>query len=184
MAFKMRDDRYGIMVMSVGLSEAMWTKCIFSTVFHSLTDGYSERMIRMLEDMMRGCVLDLRVCGVYTSLGKSLHTTIVSFEYMNGSVRSSLWSEVKCFNKMVKFAGKWTLMRKKLEGPDSVVETRREVESVYNRLSRNSVWARKLNRCSTHIKCVMVENQGDISVWGIGEIRKNRMSTKETMKAK
>jgi len=40
------------------LSEAIATKLWLSTVAHPLTDGQSERIIQILEDILRACVLD------------------------------------------------------------------------------------------------------------------------------
>ncbi|KAA3460507.1 retrotransposon protein [Gossypium australe] len=42
------------------LHQALGTKLDFTTAFHPQSDGQSERVIQVLEDMLRGCVMDFR----------------------------------------------------------------------------------------------------------------------------
>lgn len=55
---------------------AMGTKLSFSTVYHPQTDGQSVRIIQVLEDMLRACVLDLG--GKWKN-----HLLLVEFAYIN-----------------------------------------------------------------------------------------------------
>ncbi|KAG8503406.1 hypothetical protein CXB51_001385 [Gossypium anomalum] len=42
------------------LQEELGTRLDFSTAFHPQTDGQSKRVIQVLEDMLRGCIIDFR----------------------------------------------------------------------------------------------------------------------------
>ena len=54
----------------------MGTKLRFSTTFHSQTNGQSERLIQVVEDMLRACVLDFK--GHWSN-----HLSLAEFEYNN-----------------------------------------------------------------------------------------------------
>ncbi|KAG8485640.1 hypothetical protein CXB51_018871 [Gossypium anomalum] len=64
------------------LQEALGTKLSFSTAFHPQKDGQSERMIQILEDMLRCCVLEFQ--GSWEK-----YLPLVEFSY-NNSYQSSL----------------------------------------------------------------------------------------------
>ena len=61
---------------------AMGTRLMMSTAFHPQTDVQSERTIRVLEDMLRACVLDLK--GSWDE-----HFLLVEFAY-NNSYQASI----------------------------------------------------------------------------------------------
>ena len=64
------------------LQETLGTRLNFSTTFHPLTDGQSEIVIQVLEDMLRICVIDYE--GSWDR-----HVPLVKFVY-NNSFQSSI----------------------------------------------------------------------------------------------
>ena len=52
-----RDPRF-VSQFWQSLQQAMGTQLKFSTAFHPQTDGQSERVVQILEDMLRACALD------------------------------------------------------------------------------------------------------------------------------
>ena len=100
------------------LQEALGTRLNFSTAFHPQTDGQSERVIQILEDMLRSCVIDLE--GSWDQ-----HIALVEFVY-NNNFQSSIGMtpyealyERKCRTPLC-----WMeLSEKKVIGPDMIQET-------------------------------------------------------------
>ena len=111
------------------LQEALGTRLNFSTAFHPQTDGQSERVIQILEDMLRSCVIDLE--GSWDR-----HLALVEFVY-NNSFQSSIGMapyealyERKCRTPLC-----WTeLSEKKVIGPDLIRETEEKVKMIRERL--------------------------------------------------
>ena len=64
------------------LQEALGTKLHFSTAFHPQTDGQSERIIQILEDMLRCCILEF-------SGSWERYLPLIEFAY-NNSFQSSI----------------------------------------------------------------------------------------------
>ncbi|KAA3473690.1 polyprotein [Gossypium australe] len=76
-----RDPRFTSRFWRV-LHEALGTRSDFSTAFHPQTDGQSERVIQILEDMLRSCVIDFK--GSWED-----YLPLVEFAY-NNSHQSSI----------------------------------------------------------------------------------------------
>ncbi|KZV56228.1 DNA/RNA polymerase superfamily protein [Dorcoceras hygrometricum] len=64
------------------LHRALGTKLNFSTAFHPQTDGQSERVIQILEDLLRACIVDF-------SENWDLKLPLVEFAY-NNSFQASI----------------------------------------------------------------------------------------------
>ena len=77
-----RDPRFTLRFWGK-LQEALGTRLNFSTSFHPQTDGQSKRVIQVLEDMLRSCVIDYE-----GSWDRHIH--LVEFVYN------------KCFNSSIR----------------------------------------------------------------------------------
>ena len=111
----------------------MGTRLNFSTAFHSQTDGQSERVIQVLEDIFRGYVLDF--------LGSwDRYIFLMKFAY-NNSYQSSI-----CMAPYESMYGRkcrtpicWTeLNEHKVIGPDLVKETKEKFWIIQQRLKAAS----------------------------------------------
>ena len=71
------------------LQSALGTKLKFSMAFHPQTDGQSERLIQVLEDTLRGCVIEF-------SRSWDRYISLIEFAY-NNSFQSSIlvWHPMK-----------------------------------------------------------------------------------------
>ena len=111
------------------LQEALGTQLNFSTTFHPQTDGQLERVIQILEDMLRGCVIDYE--GSWDR-----HIPLVEFVY-NNSFQSSIGMAPyeALYGRKCRTPLCWTeLSEKKLIGPALIQETEEKVKMIRERL--------------------------------------------------
>ena len=111
------------------LQEALGTRLNFSTTFHSQTDGQLERVIQVLEDMFRSCVIDYE--GSWDR-----HIPLVEFEY-NISFQSSIGMTPyeALYGRKCRIPLCWTeLSEKKVIGPYLIQETEEKVKMIRERL--------------------------------------------------
>ncbi|KAK8987271.1 hypothetical protein V6N11_027027 [Hibiscus sabdariffa] len=113
------------------LHDALGTSLNFSTAFHPQTDGQSERVIQILEDMLRGCVIDFR--GSWEDF-----LPLAEFAYNNSyqvSIRMATYEALygrKCRTPIC-----WTeLYDRKILGPELIQETEDTVRLIRDRLKQ------------------------------------------------
>ena len=109
-----RDPRFNSRVWGK-LQEALGTRLNFNTAFHPQADRQSERVIQILEDMLRSCVIDYE--GSWDR-----HIPLVEFLY-NNSFQSSIEMTPyeALYGRKCRTPLCWTeLSEKKLIGPDLI----------------------------------------------------------------
>ena len=111
----------------------MGTRLNFSTTFHPQTYGQSERVIQVLEDILRGCVLDFpRSWDMYISL--------MEFAY-NNSFQSSIGMTPyeALYGRKCRTPACWTDPNEhKVIGPDIVKGIKEKVRIIQQRLKAAS----------------------------------------------
>ena len=111
------------------LQEALGTQLNFSTMFHPQMDGQLERVIQVLEDMLRSCVIDYK--GSWDR-----HIPLVEFMYNNSFQLSIGMTPYEAlYGRKCRTPLCWTeLSEKKIIGPDLIQETEEKVKMIRERL--------------------------------------------------
>ena len=123
-----RDPRFTLRFWGK-LKEALGTRLNFSTAFHPQTNGLSEKVIQVLEDMLRSYVIDEE--GSWDK-----HIPLVEFVYKN-SFQSSIGmaSYEALYGRKCRTPLCWTeLTEKKIIGLDLIQETEEKVKMIRERL--------------------------------------------------
>ena len=111
------------------LQSAFGMRLNFSTAFHPQTDGQFERVIQVLEDMLRGCVLDFP--GNWDR-----YIPLMEFAY-NNSYQSSIGMAPyeALYGRRCRTPMCWTEMNEhKIIGPELVKDTEEKVHIIQQRL--------------------------------------------------
>ena len=111
------------------LQEALGTRLNFITMFHPHTDGQSKRVIQILEDMLRSCVIDYE--GSWDR-----RIPLVEFVYNNSFQLSIRMVPYEAFyGRKCRTPLCWTeLNEKKVIGPDLIQEIEEKVKMIRERL--------------------------------------------------
>ena len=115
------------------LQEALGTKLKFSTSFHPQTDGQSERVIQILEDMLRACIMEFE--GSWDK-----HLALIEFAY-NNSYQSSIGMPPyeALYGRKCRTPLCWSEVgERKLVGPEIVQQTEDKVKIIKDRLKISS----------------------------------------------
>ena len=127
-----RDPRFTLRFWKE-LQSALGTKLNFSTAFHPQIDGKSERLIQVLKDMLRGCVMEF-------SGSWDMYIPLIEFAY-NNSFQSSIGMAPyeALYGRKCRTHVCWTeLNEHKLIGPDIVKDTEEKVQVIRQRLKAAS----------------------------------------------
>ncbi|GJT72829.1 putative reverse transcriptase domain-containing protein [Tanacetum coccineum] len=123
-----RDSRFTSMFWQ-SMQEALGTCLDMSTAYHPQADGQSDRTIKILEDMLRACVLDFR--GSW-----DVHLLLVEFSHNNSyhsSVRCAPFEALygrKCHSPIMLAK----VREGQLIGPELVQETTKKISHIKDRL--------------------------------------------------
>ncbi|KAG8491028.1 hypothetical protein CXB51_014149 [Gossypium anomalum] len=110
------------------LHEALGTRLDFNTVFHPQTDGQSERVIQILEDMLRSCVIDF--WGSWED-----YLLLVEFAYNNSYQSSIQMAPYEALYGCRCRTPCWTeLGERRVLGPGLIFDTEDKVRLIWDRL--------------------------------------------------
>ena len=100
------------------LQTSLGSKLKFSTAYHPQTDGQSERVIQILEDMLRACVMDFK--GSWED-----HLHLVEFSYNNSYQASIQMSPFEAlYGRKCRSPVCWDdIGERKLLGPELITQT-------------------------------------------------------------
>ncbi|GKF08272.1 putative reverse transcriptase domain-containing protein [Tanacetum coccineum] len=100
-----------------------------STAYHPEIDGYSERTIQTLEDMLRACVIDF-------GKGWVKHLPLAEFSYNNGyhaSIKAASYEAL--YGRKCRSPVSWAKVREtQLTGPEMIQETTKKIVLIKQRI--------------------------------------------------
>ncbi|KAG8486790.1 hypothetical protein CXB51_020298 [Gossypium anomalum] len=111
------------------LHEALGTRLDFSTAFHPQSDGQSERVIQILEDMLRGCVIEFR--GSWEE-----YLPLAEFAYNNSYQASIQMAPYEAlYGRRCRSPTCWAeLGDRQVLGPELVADTEDKIKVIRNRI--------------------------------------------------
>ncbi|KAA3479977.1 reverse transcriptase [Gossypium australe] len=114
--------------------KSLGTKLQFSTTFHPQTDGHSERVIQVLKDMLRSCVINF---GIYLKR----YVPLVEFTYNNNYHANLKMSPFKAlYGRRCRTPTCWMeLSERKMVSLDLVCETKEKFTVIHNHLKKGKL---------------------------------------------